>query len=60
MQEEMSSTNPRRCEMPPKPLSPGSQEANFVAAHLRMSESIGLRSRVTTKEAKRGESGIPG
>ena len=45
--------------MPPKPSSPGSSEANRAAARLRRSESIGSRSRATTKEAKRGESGHP-
>ena len=45
--------------MPPKPSSPGSLESNRAAACLRRSESIGLRSHATTKEAKRGESGHP-
>jgi hypothetical protein len=55
----MSSTNPGRWEMPPKSSLPGSPEANRAAAHSRKSKLIGLRSRVTTKEAKRGESGHP-
>ncbi len=45
--------------MPPKPSSPGSPEASRAGARSRRSESIGLRSRATTKEAKRGESGHP-
>jgi hypothetical protein len=55
----MSSTNHRRWEMPPKPLLPGSPEANRAAARSRMSKLTGLRNRATTKEAKRGESGHP-
>ncbi len=55
----MSSTYPKRWEMPPKPLSPGSPEASRAAARSRRSESIGSISRATTKEAKRGESGHP-
>ena len=55
----MSSTNPRRWEMPPKQSSPGSPEANRAAARSRRSESIDSKSRATTKEAKRGESGHP-
>ena len=57
--DEMLLTYPRRWEMPPKPSSPGSPEASRAAARLRRSESIGSRSRATTKEAKRGESGHP-
>jgi hypothetical protein len=45
--------------MPPKPSSPGSPESNRATARSRRSESIGLRSHATTKEAKRGESGHP-
>jgi hypothetical protein len=45
--------------MPPKPLLPGSLEANRAAARSRMSKLTGLRNRATTKEAKRGESGHP-
>jgi hypothetical protein len=59
MHEEMSSTNPRRWEMPPKPSSPGSPEASRAAARSRRRESIGWRRRATTKEAKRGERGQP-
>jgi len=59
MHEEISSTNPRRWEMPPKSLSPGSPEASRAAAHSRRRELIGWRRRVTTKEAKRGERGQP-
>ena len=55
----MSSTYPKRWEMPPKPSSPGSPEASRASAHLRRSESIGSISHATTKEAKRGESGHP-
>ena len=46
--------------MPPKPSSPGSPEASHAAARSRRSESIGSRSRATTKEANRVESGHPG
>jgi hypothetical protein len=45
--------------MPPKPSSPGSLEASRAAARSRRSVSIGSRSRATTKEANRGESGHP-
>jgi hypothetical protein len=45
--------------MPPNPSSPGLPEANRAAARLRRRESIGLRRRATTKEAKRGKSGQP-
>jgi hypothetical protein len=45
--------------MPPKPSSPGSPEASRAAARSRRSVSIGSRSRATTKEANRGESGHP-
>jgi hypothetical protein len=45
--------------MPPKPSTPGPPESNCAAACSCRSELIGLRSHVTTKEAKRGESGYP-
>ena len=57
--EEMSSTNPRRWEMPPKPSSPRSPEASRAAARSCRRESIGWRRRATTKEAKRHERGQP-
>jgi len=59
MHEEMSSTNPRRREMLPKPSSPGSPEASRVAARSRRRELIGWRWHATTKEAKRHERGQP-
>jgi hypothetical protein len=45
--------------MPPKPLSPGSPEANHAAACSDRSETISSKSRATIKEAKRGESEHP-
>ncbi len=59
MQAETLSTYPRRCVMPPKPLSPGSPSRRRVVALLRSSTSSGWRRLATTRDAKMGESGQP-